>query len=159
MTKKINLDKANAKELFIAMRKIKNSIRINSVRDEKHKLYPVYSLFMLTEGYIPSANDHISIEPSGGYSLRNFRVVYLLHTRTSWEAMGISKGKLPSTVITDQHGNETYPFMMMNGVLIDPEAPGFFERMRQARLFPHSAMLPELEQVKLVFHENLGFRV
>ena len=154
MTKKIKLDKANAKELFVAMCKIRNSIRINSVRDEKRKLYPVYSLFMLTEGYIPSANDHISVESSGGYSLRNFRVVDLLHTRTSWEAMGISKGKLPSTVITDQHGNETYPFMMMNGVLIDPESPEFIERIRQARLFPHSAMLPALEQIKLVNHEN-----
>ena len=154
MTKKIKLDKANATELFVAMCKIRNSIRINSVRDEKRKLYPVYSLFMLTEGYIPSANDHISVESSGGYSLRNFRVVDLLHTRTSWEAMGISKGKLPSTVITDQHGNETYPFMMMNGVLIDPESPEFIERIRQARLFPHSAMLPALEQIKLVYHEN-----
>ena len=61
MTKKIKLDKANATELFVAMCKIRNSIRINSVRDEKRKLYPVYSLFMLTEGYIPSANDHISV--------------------------------------------------------------------------------------------------
>ena len=43
MTKKIKLDKANAKELFVAMCKIRNSIRINSVRDEKRKLYPVYS--------------------------------------------------------------------------------------------------------------------
>ena len=53
MTKKIKLDKANAKELFVAMCKIRNSIRINSVRDEKRKLLPVNSLCIMIEGYTP----------------------------------------------------------------------------------------------------------
>ena len=130
ISKKIKPKKSNAKEIFLALCKMKNSVRINSVRDEKRKfkLLPVNSLFLLTEGYIPQATDNISIELSGGYSLRNFRVVDLFHTRTSWEAIGISKGKLPSTVIIDQHGNETYPYMMMNGVLIDPDSPEFIER-------------------------------
>ena len=154
MSKKINIDKSSAKELFITMCKIKNSLRINSVRCEKRKLLPVNSLFLLTEGYIPRADDYISIESSGGYSLKNFRVRDLLHTRQSWEALGITKGKLPSTVFTDQHGNETYPYMMMNGVLIDPDSPEFIERMRRARLFPPSAMLPALEQIKILFNEN-----
>ena len=40
MSKKINIDKSSAKELFITMCKIKNSLRINSVRCEKRKLLP-----------------------------------------------------------------------------------------------------------------------
>jgi hypothetical protein len=57
----------------------------------------------MIEGYIPQVTDKIKTESSGGYSLRGFRVDELLHTRTSWEALGIAKGKLPGTMITDIH--------------------------------------------------------
>ena len=83
MSKKIKLDKSNARELFLTMCKIRNSIRINSVRDEKRKLLPVNSLFIMTEGYIPQVTDKISFESSVGFSLKNFRVDDLLYTRTS----------------------------------------------------------------------------
>ena len=90
------------------MWQMKFSVGHTSVRDENRKLFPVNPLYSMTEGYIPQATDRISAESSGGYSLRNFCVAYLLHTRSSWEAMGISKGKFSSTMIIDQHGNETY---------------------------------------------------
>ena len=90
--KKIKLEKSNAKELFFVLCKIKNSVRINSVRDENRKWYPLNSLYMMTEGYIPQASDNLSVESSGGYSLRNVCVTDFLHTRSSWEAMEISKG-------------------------------------------------------------------
>ena len=67
--------------------------------------------------------------------------------------MGLSKGKLSSTVIIDQHGNETYPYMTMNGQIIDPTTPELISRMRQLSLFSPSAMLPALEQVKSVYNE------
>ena len=107
ISKKIRPEKSNAKELFLALCKMQNRIGINSLRDENRKLYPVNSLYMATDGYIPQASDNIIVESSGGYSLRNFRVTDFLYTRQSWEAMGVSKGKLPSTMIIDQHGNET----------------------------------------------------
>ena len=165
ISKKIKLENLNAKELILALCKMKNSVGINSVRDENRKLYPVNSLYMMTEGYIPQASDNISVESSGGYSLRNFGVTDFLrvHTRSSWEAMGISKGKLSSTVIIDQHGNESYPYMTMNGLIIDPTSPEFVARLRQIRLFSPSAMFPALEQIKLAYNEhfdddNLTFR-
>ena len=85
--------------------------------------------------------------------MRNFRVTDFLHTRQSWEAMGVFKGKLPSTMIIDQHGNEAYPYMTMNGLLIDPTSPELIARMRQLRLFSPSAMLPTLEQIKAMYGE------
>ena len=116
---------------------------------------------MMTEAYIPQSTD--SAESSGGYSLRNFGAANLLHTRLSWEAMGNAKEKLLSTMITDQHGNETYPYMTMNGLIIDPTSPKIISRMRQIRLFSPSAMLPAREQIKLAYNEyfddeNLTFR-
>ena len=135
MSKKIKPEKSNAKELFLALCKMKNSVRINSVRDENCKLYSVNSLYMITKGCIPQASENISVVSSRGYSLRNFRVTDFLRTRSSWEAMGISKGKLSSTVIIDQHGNETFPCMTMNGLLIDPTSPEFISWMSQIRLF------------------------
>ena len=67
--------------------------------------------------------------------------------------MGVSKGKLSSTVIIDHHGNETYPYMAMNGLIINPTSPELISQMRQLRLFSPSAMLPALEQIKSVYNE------
>ena len=107
VSKKIKPEKSNATDIFLAMWKIKCSVGHTSVRDENRKLFPVHPLYMMTEGYIPQATDRLSAESSGGYSLRNFCEADLLHTRLSWEAMEIAKGKLPSTMIIDQQGNET----------------------------------------------------
>ena len=132
ISKKINPEKANATDFFLATWRVRCCVGHTSVRDENCKLHPVHPLFMMTEGYIPQleAFDNISAESSGGHSLRNFRVVDLLHTRLSWEAMGIANGKLPSTMIIDQHGNETYPYMTMNGVIINELSPDFRNLMR-----------------------------
>ena len=94
-SKNIKPEKSNATEL-------RCHLGNTSVRDGNRKLYPVHPLFMMCEGYIPQASDNINAESSGGHSLRNFRVVDLLHTRLSWEAMGIAKGKLPCTMMIDQ---------------------------------------------------------
>ncbi len=59
----------------------------------------------MIEGYIPQAIDKIQAESSGGYLLRGFGVGELLHIKLSGEDLGITKGKLPITMKTDQHGN------------------------------------------------------
>ena len=83
ISKKINPEKANATDFFLATWKVRGRVERMSVRDDKRKVYPVLSLFLMAAGYIPQAIDRISIEPSGGHSLRNFRVGELLHTRVS----------------------------------------------------------------------------
>ena len=110
-SKKIKPEKATYRELFVALWKIKSQLENISVRDAKRKPCPVMHLFMMIEGYIPQATDKIKAESSGGHSLKGFRVDELLHTRLSWEAIGIAKGKLPRTMKIDQHGDEVHPFM------------------------------------------------
>ena len=129
ISKKINPEKSNATDFFLAMWRVRCRVGHTSVRDERGKVIPVLPLYMMSDGYIPQATDRISVESSGGYSLRNFAVADLLYTRSSWEAMGISKGKLPSTVITDQHRNETFPYMTLNGLIMDEFSPDFIAQM------------------------------
>ena len=105
-SKKTKPDKATFRELSIALWKIKTHLENVRVRDENCKLYPVVHLFMMIGEYIPQATNRIRPEYSGGHSLRGLGVGELLQTRISWEAMGIAKGKLPRTMMTDQHGNE-----------------------------------------------------
>ena len=153
ISKKINPEKANTTDFFLATWKVRCRVERTSVRDDKRKVYPVLPLFSMADGYIPQATDRISIEPSGGHSLRNFTVSDLLHTRHSWEAVGVCKGKLASTSMIDQHGDETVPYMLMNGVLIDENSPEFIAKMNQIIMFPPAAMLQGLEQIELAFNE------
>ena len=137
-SKKTKPEKANFRELFIALWKIKSQLENVSVRDGKRKPCPVVHLFMMIEGYIPQATDKIKAESSGGHSLKGFRVDELLHTRLSWEAIGIAKGKLPSTMIVDQNGDERHPYMTMNGIIIDEHSPEFRNRTKQIIMFDSS---------------------
>ena len=80
ISKCIKPEKSNAEEMFIGMWNSRCRVRHTSVRDENLKLYPVLSLYLMTDRYIPQFTDRISAESSGGYSLRNFGVADLLHT-------------------------------------------------------------------------------
>ncbi len=73
----------------------------------------------------------------------------LLHTKRSWEAMGISNG----TTIIDQYGNEQHPCMTMNGILMDEHSPELISRMRKIIKFLPSAMLPALVEIKKAINE------
>ena len=137
-SKKIKPDKASLSEVFIAMWMVRWQLGHTSVRDENCKLHPVHHLFMVTEGYIPQTSDNISAESSGGHSLGNFRVFKLLHTRLSWEAMGIAKGKLPGTIKIGQHGNEMHAWMTMNGIFLDEHFPEFRIRNSTRRIIMFS---------------------
>jgi hypothetical protein len=119
LSRKIKPDKASFQERFIVTWKINSVLKNVRFKDENSTPYPVLYLFMSIEGYIPQSTDIFKAESSGGYLLRGFGVNKVLHTRRSWESLGISKGKLPSTMLYDQHGNEVYPYMTMNGIIID----------------------------------------
>jgi len=138
-SKKIKPEKATYRDLFVALWKIKSQLENISVKDAKRRPYPVMHLFMMTEGYIPQSTDCIKAQSSGGNSLKNFRVDELLQNRLSWEAQGIAKGKLPSTMIVDQNGDERYPFMTMNGIIIDENSSEYRNRTILWTKFIHSA--------------------
>ena len=154
-SKKIKPEKATYRELFVALWKIKSQLENVSVRDGKRKPCPVMHLLMMIEGYIPQATDKIKAESSGGHSLRNWRVDELLQNRLSWEAQGIAKGKLPSTMIVDQNGDERYPFMTMNGIIIDENSPEYRNRTKQIIMFEPSAMLPALAEIESAYNDHI----
>ena len=99
---------------------VKSSLNseIVSVKGEDLKIYPASTLFIIISlPDIPRSSDKIKADSSGGHSLSSFEVQEQLLTRTSWEKIGIAKGKLPSTLIRNQNGIEKAPYMTLNGYL------------------------------------------
>ncbi len=89
--------------------------------------------------------------------MRGFGEGKLPHTRLSWGAMGISKGKLQSTMIIDQHGNEMHRYIIMNRIIIDENllSPEFRNRIQKIIMFTSSAMLPALINIEAAYNENI----
>jgi hypothetical protein len=73
-SKKTKPEKANFRELFIELWKIKAQLENVSVRDAKRRPCPVMHLFMMIEGNIPQATDKSKAESSEGHSLKGFGV-------------------------------------------------------------------------------------
>jgi hypothetical protein len=71
----------------------------------------------------------------------------------AWECLGLAKGKLPSTTIIDRKGNEVFPYMTMNGILIDENSSEFRQRMTRIIMFPSFAMLLSLAEIENIFNE------
>ena len=85
--------------------------------------------------------------------MKGFTVDELLNIRHSWETMGFCKGKLPSTMILDQHGNERPPYMTMNGIIIDQVSPEFRNRTRKILMFSPSAIIPALAEIESAYND------
>ena len=64
-------------------------------------------------------------------------------------------GRLPSTMIIDQHGNETHPYMTMNGVIIDELSTQFRNQTKQIIMFSPSSMLPALAEIELAYYDYI----
>ncbi len=123
-SQKVRVGKCTSQELFIAMCTVKNKLLNKVAKDKIRMSVPVIYLFQLTEGYIPQAHDRIKAGTGSGYSLKNFPPHDHGHTKASLEAMGITKGRLPSTMTVDTvTGNDTARIMTMNCVLIDEYPP------------------------------------
>ncbi len=155
-SKQVRVGKCTSQELFIAMCNVKNKLLNQVVKDRILISVPVIMihLFQLTEGYIPQAHDRIKAGTGGGYLLKNFPPHDLGHTKASWEAMGITKGRLPSTMTVDPvTGTDTVPIMTMNGVLIDGYSSEYKNRMKNVTLFPSPVMLDTPAVIEEIFKE------
>ncbi len=118
LSKKIKTEKATPQETFMACLHIKSTlVNVPSVNDDDHKNHPVSKMLIRLEGYIPQKNDNLQSDQSGGFLIPNFDVSELCYTKLSWEAMGISKGQLPSTTIFYLYENERHPFMLINWIV------------------------------------------
>jgi len=103
--------------------------------------------------FCKSLKDNLQSGMSGGFLLTNFGVAELLHIKQLWEAMGISRGQLPSTTIIDGYGNEQHPFMTTNGIIVHVHSLELISRVRRIIEFPPSAMLPALMKIKKAYNE------
>ena len=150
-SKKVRVGKCTSQELFIAMCNVKNKLLNKVVKDKIRMSVPVIHLSHSTEGYIPQEHDRIKAGTGGGDSLKNFPPHDLGHTKASWEAMGITKGRLPSTMTGT--GNDIVPIMTMNGVLIDEYSSEYKNRTKNITLFPSPVMIDTLTVIEEIFKE------
>ncbi len=60
-------------------------------------------------------------------------------------------------MIIDQHGNETYPFMTMNGIIIDDSSPEFrnIQVTKHIITFATSALLPALAENESAYNDHI----
>ncbi len=56
-------------------------------------------------------------------------------------------------MLYDQHGNEAYSSMMMNGIIVDEFSPEFINSTRKIIIFSTAAMLPALSEIEKVYNE------
>jgi hypothetical protein len=134
---KVNPNKCSAEEHFIASRNMANELTHKVVKDPNRKAKPVMALFRMTAGWIPQATDNIATTNSGDPSIKHWTIEHMMHDKNSWEALGIEKGKLPNTtMICPISGDEIYPPITMNGIIIDIESPEMIRRYKEAITFP-----------------------
>ena len=154
---KVNPNKCSVEELFIAARKITNELAHKVVKNERRKPTPVMAIFNSAWSYIPQENDKFRTDSDGNPSIKKWPIEHLVHNKASWEAMGIEKGKLPNTTITcPVTGDEIFPPITMNGIIIDINSPQFIRRMQEFRAFPSSLLHDEaLEIIETTYNKYI----
>ncbi len=99
------------------------------VKDQNRRSVPVMNLVQMAEMYVVQSSDNIRITSEGDYSLKTWAPEDFLHTKSTWEKMGILKGQLQHIVRYDEHGGSHAAYMTMNGLEIDPESQQFKRKM------------------------------
>jgi len=131
-----------------------NDLNHKVVRDSKRRTKSVMALYRMTAGWIPQDTDNVVTTKQGNSSIKHWSAEHLVHNKTSWEALGIDKGKLPNATITCPNtGREYYPGMFMNGIIIDTNSPEFKCRIDEIINFP-----PELIHESFEIIESIYFK-
>ncbi len=55
----------------------------------------------------------------------------------------------------DQNGDERYPYMTMNGIIIDENSSQYKNRTKQIIMFETSAMLPALAEIESAYNNHI----
>jgi hypothetical protein len=70
--------------------------------------------------------------------------------------MGVEKGKLTNTtIICPRTGDEIYPPITMNGIIIDINSPQFIRRMQESVTFPSSLRHEALENISNTYNKYI----
>ena len=153
---KVNPNKCTAEELFIAFRRVLDELLHKVVKDEHRKSKSVMALFNLIWSYVPQETDKFKIDKDGYPSIKKWLIEHLVHNKASWEAIGVEKGKLPNTtIICPRTGDEIYPPITMNGIIIDINSPQLIRRMQESVTFPSSLRHEALEIISNVYNKHI----
>jgi hypothetical protein len=144
-TNRVKLSTATYKVLFAAIRSIMHDLRHGVVKGQNRRSVPIMNLVQMAELYVVQSSDNVCVTKGGDYSLKRLAPEDFLHTKSTWEKMGITKGQLPNIVQYDANGREYEAYMTMNGLEIDPESKQFKSKMLNLSTYPSS-----------VIHETLG---
>ena len=144
-TNRMKLSTATYKELFTAIRSITHDLKHSVVKDQHRRSVPIMNLVQMAELYVVQSSDNVRPTSSGDYSLKRLAPEDFLHTKSTWEKMGITRNHRPNIVEYDANGNEYEAYMTMTGLEIDPKSQQFKRKMLNLSTYPSS-----------VIHETLG---
>ncbi len=123
---RVKVSKANAIELFTGLREVANEVARKTVRDENRRTNSVDNIFQAVYHYIPQSTDNIRTTKKGFPTLKQFPPPDLVHTKETWEVMGIQKNVLPKNY--DNYDQEIQVPITMKGIPIDINDPGVNSR-------------------------------
>ncbi len=100
-TNQVKLSTATYKELFGAINSIMHDLRHGVVKDQHRRSVPIMNLVQMAELYVVQSSDNVRVTKDGDYSLKSLAPEDFLHTKSTWEKIGITKGQLPHIVQYD----------------------------------------------------------
>ncbi len=139
------------KEIFLAIRITMQDLKHRVFKDQNRLSVPVMNLVHIAEMYVVQSSDNIRITSQGDYSLQLLAPQDFFHTKSTWEKMGIMKGRLPHLVRFDENGRKHEAYMTMIGLEIDPESQEFKRRMLNLSTYPATLIHETLEVVASVY--------
>jgi hypothetical protein len=137
-TNRVKLSTATVtyKELFGAIRAIMQDLKHGVVKDQHRRLVPIMNLVQMAELYVVQSSDNVRVTKGGDFSLKRLAPKDFVHTKSTWEKMGITKGQLPHIVQYDANGIEHEAHVTMNGLEIDSESQQFKRKMVNLSTYP-----------------------
>ncbi len=123
--------KARVEELFTAIINIDWETSTSTARDQSRVPRNIYILANLSNGYVPNADDRIVYNQAGNPSLKNLFPSDLVHTKPTWENMGVKKGRLPNLFNPDG----TPSVMTINGIEIVLADPDVIRKLNLIRMY------------------------
>ena len=109
----------------------------------------------MVDGYVALSTERIKVTRNGNPQLKPLSPEDLLHTKSTWEIMGISQGRLPSLYNPD--GSEAY--MTMNGLPVDLTDDKTIRRLDQIRNYPSSIVNESLEVISKTINKHFKSKV
>jgi hypothetical protein len=154
-TNRVKLSTGTNRELLIALRSIMQDLKHRVVKDQNHRSVPVMNLLQMAEMYVVQSSDNIHITKNGKYSLKTLAPEDFLHTKSTLEKMGITKGRLPHVVRYDGCGGSHEAYMRLSGSVSNPFREQFKRKILNLSTHPATLMHATLEVVGSIYKKYI----